>query len=380
MISTHQFTLDGSIQLEDRLRHVCEVAGDGVKQIVPAHVFQALVLGGGYGRGEGGVLRTEAGDEPYNDLEFFLFLRGNPRLNERRFGKRLHHLAASLKEQIGIEVEFKIVNINQLVQGRVTMFYYDLVAAHWVVSGNPDLLLAASNQLSAHRITSEEAIRLLFNRCSGLLFARERLLKEQFTEEDADFVERNIAKAELAFGDVLLTARGQYHWSCRERHRNLNKIEPTDELSFLFKVRDAHQRGVEFKLHPFRSKATRDNLLAKYFATSDLAKEIWVWLESRRLGHSFASMMEYSRSPGKKLAGASWKNLLLNVRTFGISAMFQGESLRYPRERLLNALPLLLWEEFTPPVIEIIQKQLRSTVRSFSGLVSSYQSLWSTYN
>ena len=43
--------------------------------------------------------------------------------------------------------------------------------------------------------------------------------------DDADFVGRNLAKDQLAFGDVLLTAHGQYHWSCQERHRRLECLD-----------------------------------------------------------------------------------------------------------------------------------------------------------
>ena len=42
-----------------------------------------VVLGGGYGRGEGGVLHTPQGDKPYNDLDIFVFSDGAGR-RERR--------------------------------------------------------------------------------------------------------------------------------------------------------------------------------------------------------------------------------------------------------------------------------------------------------
>ena len=46
--------------------------------------LQAVVLGGGYGRGEGGVLHTPAGGRLYNDLDFFVVSRNaDPRAAAR---------------------------------------------------------------------------------------------------------------------------------------------------------------------------------------------------------------------------------------------------------------------------------------------------------
>ena len=55
-----RFTIDGSDALEDHLARVCESAAEGVLNIVGKARLEALVLGGGYGRGEGGVLTTPA--------------------------------------------------------------------------------------------------------------------------------------------------------------------------------------------------------------------------------------------------------------------------------------------------------------------------------
>src|SRR5262252_2852089 len=99
-----RFTIDGSDCLEQRLDSLCGEVGRGVSGIVPVSKLEGLVLGGGYGRGEGGVLNTDFGDEPYNDLEFYVFLHGNRLLNQRRFGQALNHLAEQLSLDAGIHV------------------------------------------------------------------------------------------------------------------------------------------------------------------------------------------------------------------------------------------------------------------------------------
>src|SRR4051812_44747545 len=96
LLPSTRFTLDGSEELEQHVALACEKVRAGVVALVSAERLEALLLGGGYGRGEGGVLKTGAGDRPYNDLEFYVSLRGPHWRNERRYRKALHGLAEAL--------------------------------------------------------------------------------------------------------------------------------------------------------------------------------------------------------------------------------------------------------------------------------------------
>ena len=87
-----RFTVNGSDALEQHLANVCKEVLVGIGRIIPEHKLEGLALGGGYGRGEGGVLKTPLGDQPYNDLEFYVFVRGHPWWHERRYSKALHEL------------------------------------------------------------------------------------------------------------------------------------------------------------------------------------------------------------------------------------------------------------------------------------------------
>src|SRR5207253_2635801 len=80
----------------------------------PGRRLAGLLLGGGHGRGEGGVLKTGAGDHPYNDLELYVFLRGNNFLNERRYHAAFDELGRQLSPVAGVEVEFKVLSLPKL--------------------------------------------------------------------------------------------------------------------------------------------------------------------------------------------------------------------------------------------------------------------------
>ncbi|HYE29978.1 MAG TPA: hypothetical protein VEH27_00990 [Methylomirabilota bacterium] len=379
-----RFTLDGSEALESRLDQLCRAVGDRVAALIPPSRLQAVLLGGGYGRGEGGVLRQGGGEEPYNDLEFYVFIKGSTILNDRRYRAALHHLGEEFTQHIGIEVEFKILSIEKLRRSPVSMFYYDLVSAHRLVSGPEGALEDCDHHRAAHRIPLHEAARLLMNRSSGLLYSKELLAKTNFTAEDADFVGRNLAKAKLAMGDVILTAYGQYHFSCRERHRRLEKLSQTEATSWILPFVQVHTDGVEFKLHPFKSIQPREALQSEHAEISALAKQLWLWLENRRLSRTFDTVEAYALDRGVKCPESDpAKNILITARAFGVSAALGSGASRYPRERLLNTLPLLLWSENAfgdPKLRERVSEELRVPVTDLSSAVRAYKTIWNRFN
>ncbi len=382
-VSSARFTLDGSAALESHLAQVCDEVRDGVAALIPASRLDGLLLGGGYGRGEGGVWRGPEGDRPYNDLEFYVFVRGSAVLGERQWREPLHHLGERLSPGAGLEVEFKVLTLSKLRGSAPTMFYYDLVMGHRHIAGSETLLAGCEHHRAAKRIPLAEATRLLMNRCSGLLFSAERLRRPGFGAEEADFVGRNLAKAQLALGDVWLTLNGLYHWSCRERHERLLRSD-LDGLSWAERLRAHHAAGVAFKLHPVRSTETREELAARHAELSELGRQLWLWLEARRLQRDFASARDYGLSSADKCPETSpWRNRLVTWRAFGAAEALGGRGARYPRARLLHALSLLLWEPDPLHDLEIrgrLASELRADATDFAGWVAAYARLWSRFN
>lgn len=379
-----RFTVDGSDRLEHDLARLRGEVRSAILHAFPPGQVEGILLGGGYGRGEGGVLRTKTGDRPYNDLEFYVALRGNRLLNEIRHAALLRELSHGLSLVAGIEVEFKILSLHELRTAPVTMFSYDLVMGHRWAYGDDRLLARCEHHHKAAHIPPAEATRLLLNRCSGLLFARERLERSGFTADDADFVGRNLAKARLALGDAVLAVLGRYHWSCRERRCRLREVPLRETLpAWLPAVLAQHDAGVEFKLHPHQSTASRASLLEEHRRLAPLALAVWLWLESHRLARPFRSPRDYACGPVRKCPGTSaWRNLAVNLRTFGPNGLATARAIRYPRERLCNALTLLLWEPAAthdPALRQVLHDELRSSARTPAQFVTSYEQLWARF-
>jgi hypothetical protein len=338
---------------------------------------EGLLLGGGYGRGEGGVLQTIDGERPYNDLEFYVFVRGNRHAFEFRHRDTLEQIGHNLSPSVGLEVEFKIMSLDELRRTPISMFFYDMIAGHKWLVGDDDLFRGCEQHRAAHLLPLSEATRLLMNRCTGLLFAREHLAVEPFEDENADFIRRNIRKAQLAFGDAILAAFGRYHWSCRTRHERLNKL--TVPLPWRSALIAHHARGVDFKLHPVKSEEAREALTAELNDIIAFAGDLWLWLESRRLRHSFISARHYATNSEAKWPGAKrTRNLLQNLKLFR-RPLVRG-AMRHPRERVLESLALLLWEPLAltdSTLRNLLTRNLRSQVTDRPTAVRRYAAIWS---
>jgi hypothetical protein len=378
-----RFTIDGSAALEQQLTELCDEVLAGVQKIVPSKLLQMLVLGGGYGRGQGGVLRTEAGDAPYNDLEFYVFLRGNRLTNERRFTPKLNSLGEELSSDAGLHVEFKVDSLARLRSSPATMFSYDLVSGHRILFAPDGDFSGCEHHRDAGRIPLEEATRLLFNRCTGLLLAKEMLLQSELNAEQNDFVGRNLAKAQLALGDVILAATSQYHWSVLERGERMSRMDDFEKMPWLSDARRHHAAGVEFKLHPRRVAKSVRQFTNEHVEISNLARQIWLWVEGRRCGERFASARDYAFSHCPvRLRRALIRNALLNARVLGLRSLSDAYRFQYPRERLFRALPVLLWEE---PLNDLklkrrLQMLLRTSASDWHSLVAAYKKVWPRFS
>ena len=224
-----------------------------------------------------------------------------------------------------------------------------------------------------HRNIEVEAIRLLLNRCSGLLLAQKLLMnKSSLTTEESDFI-----------GDAFLVAEGQYHWDCLERGQRLRALDATHLDTFAPRIVQHHAAGIEFKLHPTRTAKSAEEFRAEHRELAQLAMHEWLAIENLRLNSSFSTLRDYSFSSIHKCADtARWRNILLNIRTFGAGATLDSHSPRYPRERLFNALPLLLGNEEAIAELDTqrhLQELLCTQAQDWSGLVAAYNQVWSCY-
>lgn len=311
--------------------------------------FQLLLLGGGYGRGEGGLWQPDPATSPqlYNDLEFYIFVdRPTPAHHDWvRSEMETGHA------ETGIEIEFKILRDTTLRKARPSMFYYDLLAGHLVIAGDDSWLSTLPARLSdPAALPADEATRLLMNRgCSLLLCAQ---AAAGAFDLEPGFINRIAAKLHLALGDALLCTEGRYHWSCREREARLIEL-PTD-IPHGDQLRAWHRDGVQFKLHPTLNPQPAPEWLPAITELRRVWRDVFLWIESSRLVHQFATPADYAAFPGPLLPHEpAASNALRHLRSLKtLHRRLPDRWTRHPREAVLRALALLIDPDRTTSCVE----------------------------
>ena len=191
-----------------------------------------IVLGGGYGRGEGGVVVDAVkGVMLSNDLDFYVVVTPKATAAElARIGEALHPIGQKWTGILGIDVDFSPARTPwRLVHDQERLMIQELI------HGYVDVVGAKGEELFrdvAKRLPSElpwsEAVRLLVNRGAGWLLAGE-------PGHDEGFVARNINKCILGAGDARLIARGEYRWKAEERADVLGDVLYAKALEWKFR-------------------------------------------------------------------------------------------------------------------------------------------------
>ena len=300
---------------------------------------EALVLGGGYGRGEGGVLVNSDGcEELFNDLDYFLFA-SDP--DDAELRALVHEIERDGTEELGIDVDVKIERIEALPAPEESMMIYDLAAGHVVVFGEEDFLASRWPNPDASNIPTIEASRLLWNRGTGLYFAACRIEKR----EERRFVERNHAKFKLAAGDALLCTMGEYHWSFRVRQRRFASLGED-----AFGVGEIYEDGVAFKFSPSDGRLSWEELAVENKKLSELWTKLFLHIESLRLGVNFEDATAYVEGRERRSPEVPrWKAPMFAVRDLLRYRKFVGPVWDYPRAGLFRSLFCLLCEDLQGP-------------------------------
>ena len=218
-----------------------------------------VVLGGGYARGEGGVILGQTiegsngptvrpSDRPTvrlsNDLDFYVVAEDKAGPDDlARIAEALRPVSEKWTAALGVDADFSPPKTPWRIRhDEERVMIQELIHGYCDVAGKSgEELFAGVERRPPEAFPIMEATRLVVNRGVGLLLAAEAAKRSQGQEsadgdEAAGFVARNINKVILGCGDARLIARGGYRWRAVERAEALG-----DEL---------YARAVRWKFRP----------------------------------------------------------------------------------------------------------------------------------
>lgn len=200
----------------------------------------AIILTGGFGRGEGSVLWDGETVRPVNDYDLLV-------VTEKIIPpyKLLNQLSKKLAQQVGID----FIDLLPLPRWRVRkmrplIINYETRYGSQVLWG--ENILARMPYFEAKDIPLWDGAFLLFNRLLGLIWGFP-------AEENSQFVINQCSKAILACCESLLILSQNYHYSYAERAKRFAEVFPNSFPTLCNKVPqlvDYVRKMTEFKLFP----------------------------------------------------------------------------------------------------------------------------------
>jgi hypothetical protein len=192
-------------------------------------LLSGVVLGGGYGRGEGGVreckvesVKCKVEGMPVaecrlsNDLDFFAITKdGTTDADAVTVAKALEPVSRRWTEKLGIDVDFTSKTPWRIRHDQERLMVQELIHGYVDVAGaTGEELFAGIPRREPSELPWIEAARLLMNRGMGLLLAKSKM---ESAKCEVDFINRNINKCILGAGDARLIANRKYRWRAPER-------------------------------------------------------------------------------------------------------------------------------------------------------------------
>lgn len=191
----------------------------------------AVLLCGGYGRGEGTWIKELDICTPYNDYDFVVVVDSHG----KGVGNNQKTLnTAALALSLGISwVDIDIIPHLTFRRMKHTVKNYDILHGSTVIYGDEDIIAQAKNILPSH-ITTRDLHRFYYTRSYTVLCALPSGKKlSEVNSEEMRFFRNQLAKGFLALQDCELLAEYNFYCSSyvertafyRDKSNNLEKIE-----------------------------------------------------------------------------------------------------------------------------------------------------------
>ncbi len=374
-----KYTVYGSNVIENKIDNDLELIRKTVLKEIPEKDISALILGGGYGRGEGGVLFDADNELTFNDYDFFVITPKLSSARKKHYNSIFYQLHKELTPKIGIDVDFgPIVFENTIPKIPFSLMWFELKYGHIVIYGNKKILQTLP-EYKGNNIPLVEALNLLLNRASGLVFAEKKIQSDKAnSQEDIEFIIRNIMKARIAAGDAILMTNRTYDHSYVRRMELLKKIKdkPIILKNNFFEI---YSEAMEYKLKPEHKKFVDAGLEKIFEETKNVYREIYLYTFSKYFGKSLNDFDEYlSALKNEKKAFSlkqSAKNFVLNFMFDKFKHPIPRVYFKYPRFRLFFSIPYLL---FSKPFDNELRKMLSADTDE--KIYENYVKLWNRFN
>lgn len=239
-----RFTARGGRAVEERITALVRRLSARIVGMASPSQVRAVVLLGGYGRGEGGVERSLGRELPHNNFDLLLVTQGLRGGQQRALRALLTPELRAIGRQDGVGVDLSVMSERRLAGEPSRIMWYDMLHGHKTLAGDAEFV-PSLHHFRLDEVDSTDVLRLLVNR-GALLILNDYIASRRKPSEDIQRIRlRHTVKAVIGYGDALLFFLGAYHWSYRTRQERMSK---RTDVSAPF--RTLYDQAMEFRFEP----------------------------------------------------------------------------------------------------------------------------------
>lgn len=343
------FSITAEPALEKKIEEDLGLIRDAILSVLGRHAI-SILLTGGYGRGEGGIIWKDGNCFPVNDYDLVVVTKNMFLPMFLRYRSKIHRLGNELTEELGLGIDLALIREKSLRSMTPNILWYETQRGHYVVWGEVDIVKELP-RWEPQDIPWCEGTRLLLNRGAMLLVAKSIFNKSHsITQGELQTILTAAWKAVLSWGDSVLLMSGEYDYRYKKREAVIQNLSSLNEVPHGDTLSELYSQAIHYKFFQ-ESAEIQATGIGEWL--SDMIKRheaVFQWFEEKRLGRPIANWKEYATwvpklpLPGSLVGRA--KNVVRNVWQGGWPTMHDCVkwAVADQQERLLSSFPILLFQ------------------------------------
>lgn len=379
-----KLTIKGSTQFEAKLSNVLEDIALDIELLINKDLYEAVILIGGYGRGEGGVVVVEGEELPHNNFDFVVISKDITQKDKDYLTFKCQRIFDDHTKVLGILVEFTVISSFKLNTCDPLVITYDMKYGHKLICGNAVSLVENKN-FELENIPSWDVRNLIVNRGTLLVINDLMLNKDNLERKEKKIIIKHWIKAIIGYGDALLFYLGDYNYSYVEKQKRMKKQNAVSD-----KFKNIYNEAMNFRFEPeYEDYLSLDFKEHQSFLKNELSK-IHTKCEELALNKVQINSLSYINKAVNEtlnnnlgLKSILKKVYFLTKKVPTISSMSFIENIKYRMLGIKGMMPILFPYVAYDMKNEVFDKILKDffklDIKDKDAYKISYLKYWKTY-
>ena len=136
MKSFGKLSFKGSAHFEEKMTSLLNDISSDIENVIDLKSYTCVILIGGYGRGEGGVIKINNIEFPHNNLDFLIVSKNIGKTKKIQLKNNINSIITTHCKRVNIDFDLSIICEFTLKICEPLVNTYDMKYGHKVINGD----------------------------------------------------------------------------------------------------------------------------------------------------------------------------------------------------------------------------------------------------